>query len=344
MLKIDTHAHILPDDWPNLSEKYGVAGFPYMNKADNRTRIYRDGKFFREVWANCYDPAVRIEEYAEFGVQVQVVSTVPVMFSYWAEPKHAAELAAYLNDHLAGLVEKHPRHIIGLGTLPMQSPSRAIAELERCQKIGLRGVQIGSHINDWNLDAPELFDVFAAMRDLDMACLIHPWEMMGTESMPKYWLPWLVGMPAEQSRAICSMIFGGVLERLEGLKVCFAHGGGSFPYTLGRIEHGFNMRPDLVAVDNDKGPREYIGKFYLDSVVHDLKAFEYLVDLVGADSIMLGSDYPFPLGEQRPGGIVDQADLSQQQRERIFHGTALEWLGLDVADFIDEEAHDRAVL
>jgi aminocarboxymuconate-semialdehyde decarboxylase len=335
MLKIDMHAHILPREWPNLSERYGVPGFPYMDLNNNRSRIYRDGKFFREVWQNSWDPDLRIREYADFGVDVQVLSTVPVMFSYWAKPEHALDMGRFLNDHIASLVETYPRQMAGLGTLPLQSPELSIPELQRCKDIGLRGIQIGSHINNWNLDAPELFPVFEAMADLDMALLVHPWEMMGSDSMPKYWLPWLVGMPAEQSRAICCMIFGGVLERLPKLKVCFAHGGGTFPFTIGRIEHGFNMRPDLVATDNDKGPREYIGKFFIDSVVHDPQALRYVIDLLGADSIMLGSDYPFPLGEKRPGSALAKMDLTNQQFERIYHGTALEWLGLNAADFDD---------
>lgn len=160
--------------------------------------------------------------------------------------------------------------------------------------LGLAGVQIGSHVNDWNLDAPELFPIFEEAAKLGAAIFVHPWDMMGKDKMNKYWLPWLVGMPAETSLAICSMIFGGVFERLPTLKVCFAHGGGSFPMTIGRIEHGFNCRPDLVAVDNKRNPREYLGKFWVDSLVHDEKVLQYVVDVMGEDRVCLGSDYPFP--------------------------------------------------
>ena len=170
MLKIDTHAHILPPNWPNLAEKYGDDRFPVMVQADGRHRIYKDGKFFREVWANAFDPEVRIADYAKFGVDVQVVSTVPVLFSYWAKPSQALELHRHLNDHTAGLCRKYPRHYAGIGTVPLQSPTLAIRELERCvDQLGLQGVQIGSHINDWNLDAPELFDFFQAASELDAA-------------------------------------------------------------------------------------------------------------------------------------------------------------------------------
>jgi aminocarboxymuconate-semialdehyde decarboxylase len=151
--------------------------------------------------------------------------------------------------------------------------------------------------------------------------------------MPKYWLPWLVGMPAEQSRAACSLIFGGVLERLPGLRIAFAHGGGSFPFTIGRIEHGFRMRPDLVASDNARNPRDYFSRLYFDSCVHDPQALRFLLDVVGADRVMLGTDYPFPLGEQEPGSGIDALGMDEAGRARMFHGTALEWLDLPLSRF-----------
>lgn len=330
MLRIDTHTHVLPRDWPDLAAKYGDPRFPVIHHTeDGAHRIYKDGRFFREVRESSWDLELRIAEYARHGVQVQVLSTVPVMFSYWARAHHALELHQALNDHLAEACARFPRHLAGLGTVPLQSPRLAIQELERCiDQLGLQGVQIGSHVGAWNLDAPELFPFFEAAQDLGAAVLIHPWDMMGSEAMPKYWLPWLVGMPAEQSRAACCLIFGGVLERLPRLRVALAHGGGSFAFTLGRIEHGFRMRPDLVATDNPRGPREYLGRLYFDTCVHDPRALAYLVDLLGPERLMLGTDYPFPLGEQQPGRCVEELGLDETARCRILSGTALEWLGL----------------
>jgi len=252
-----------------------------------------------------------------------------VLFSYWAKPNQARELHRHLNAHTAEICRAHPQHYAGIGTVPLQSPRLAIEEMERCvEQLGLQGVQIGSHVNDWNLDAQELFPFFEAAADLGAAILIHPWDMMGKDTMPKYWLPWLVGMPAEQSRAACSLIFGGVLERLPSLRIAFAHGGGSFPFTIGRIEHGYRMRPDLVATDNARAPREYFRRLFFDSCVHDPQALRYLLDVVGDDRVMLGTDYPFPLGEQQPGSGIDALKLQPRQRDRVFHGAALEWLGL----------------
>lgn len=335
-LRIDIHTHILPRDWPDLRERYGYGGWVRLEHCSGcRARMMIDDRFFREIEANCWDPDVRIADCDRCRIDVQVLSTVPVMFGYWAKPADAHDLSQLLNDHIAEVVGRWPRRFVGLGTLPMQSPDLAIRELERCTRdLGLAGVEIGSHVNGWNLNEPEVFAVFEAAADLGAAVFIHPWDMMGKEEMPKYWLPWLVGMPAETSRAICSVIFGGVLERLPNLRIAFAHGGGSFPHTIGRIEHGFRCRPDLVAVDNDVNPRAYLDRFYVDSLVHDAEALRYLIRLMGAERIALGSDYPFPLGEPCPGAIIDSmTDLTDEMRSRLLSGTALDFLNLDASRF-----------
>jgi aminocarboxymuconate-semialdehyde decarboxylase len=350
-MKIDLHTHILPREWPDLDARYGYSGFVRMeHHRPCCARMMIGDRFFREVGDNIWDPKRRMEECDHTGVSLQVLSTVPVMFSYWAKPADALDLSRILNDHIAEVVRANPLRFAGLGTIPLQDPEMAARELVRCvRELGLRGVEIGSHVDAnehcdqkdcRNLDDRSLDVVWSAAQEVGAAVFVHPWDMVGKNRMPKYWLPWLVGMPAETSLAICSMIFGGVFERFPYLRVAFAHGGGAFPITIGRIEHGFNVRPDLVAIDSQINPRHYLARvdergeqaparFYVDSLVHDPDALRLLCKLFGTNRIALGSDYPFPLGEAHPGELIESMpDLSEQDKTRLLSGTAREFLGL----------------
>ncbi len=324
MRSLDVHTHVLPPELPRWSP------IRLERTGDCRARMLReDGSVFREIESNAWDPEQRLRECDAAGVGAQALSTVPVLFAYHLAAARGDDLSRLLNDHIAALCAQHPRRFVGLGTLPMQAPDLAVRELERCLELGLAGVQIGSHVNEWNLSDPALFPVFAQAAQLGAAIFIHPWDMMGEARMRKYWLPWLVGMPAEVSLAICSVIFGGVLERLPRLRIAFAHGGGAFPGTLGRIEHGFHARPDLVAIDNPHPPSSYLRRIYVDSLVHDPRALRLVLDVFGPERVALGSDYPFPLGEERPGALIDSLGLPEATRDRLRAGTALEWLGRD---------------
>ena len=296
--------------------------------------MMRGNQFFREIKENSWNAEIRIKEYAKFNTQVQVVCTVPVMFSYWAKPMDCLDISKYLNDDIAELIIKYPKNYLGLATIPMQDTELAIQELERCKEIGISGIQIGSNINDLNLNEERFFPIFEACEKLGLAVLVHPWNMMGEKNIQRYWLPWLVGMPAETARAVCSMIFGGIFEKLPGLRVNFAHAGGSFLSTIGRIQHGFDCRPDLVAIDNNIGPKNYLGKFWVDSITHDPLMLEYVLKLQGSKKITLGTDYPFPLGDLEVGKFIEDMDIENSVKQDIFCNAALEWLGVSKERFV----------
>ncbi len=314
---------------PNWVQKFGYGEFIHLEHRNCKACMMKGDKLFREVDDNCFDTIVRLKEMDETEVTIQVLSTIPVLFNYWAKPKDGLETSRFFNDDIANKVVKNVNRFIGIGTVPLQDIDFAIAEMERCiTQLKMPGLQIGSNINGENLSDKKYFPFYKRAEELGCALFIHPWEMMGEEQMQKYWLPWLVGMPAETSRAICSMIFGGVLDTFPKLRVAFAHGGGSFPLTIGRIEHGYNVRPDLVAIDNATNPSDYIGKFWIDSLVHDKKALNFIIDVMGQDKICLGSDYPFPLGEHHPGKLIEEMGFVATIKEKLFYKNANDWLGI----------------
>lgn len=364
-MKIDVHTHILPapDQLPDWTERSGYPGWVKLDGIQAGTgesghcaaggcacaRMMQSvpgggHRFFREVQANCWDPVVRIREMdsdAGGHVAMQALSTVPVMFSYWAHPQHALDLARLLNDHIAEICRAHPDRFCGLATLPMQDPAMAIGELERCMgTLGFRGIQIGTNIAGRPLNDARVVEVLAACERLGACVFVHPWDMLhavapGDRSgapvpppmhprMAPHWMNWLVGMPMETCLAICNVLFGGILERLPQLRIGFAHGGGSFPGTIGRIEHGFHARPDLCQTDTSTSPEHQLrtdrgpARFYVDSLTHEPHALVNLVRLFGAERIMLGSDYPFPLGEACPGQMLDSAAVGISDRERAW--------------------------
>ncbi len=338
-LTIDVHCHVLPRDLPDMAARTGTGGWVTLHHGGaldpdipfGCAHMRRDGKLFRVVGSNLFDDDVRLAEMDAAGVDAQVLSTVPVLFAYGAAAHHALELARVLNDDIAARCRRHPRRFIGLGTVPLQDAALAIAELRRCRDLGLRGVEIGSHVGARELDDPSFEPVWRAAVELDLAVFVHPWDMMGVSEgrLSRHWLPWLVSMPAETTTAICSILMGGVLERHPGLRLLFAHGGGAFLATLGRIDHGFAVRPDLCQTRTQTPPSAFLGRFWLDSLVHDPAALRNLLAAVGAARVCLGSDYPFPLGEHPAGAILRHAGLDAASEQQVRSGAACACFGLD---------------
>jgi aminocarboxymuconate-semialdehyde decarboxylase len=337
--RIDVHTHILPRELPDLKQRYGRGDkwIKMQHTEDCCCSLYKGSKFFRKIEQNCFSASHRISDCDANGITVQVLSTLPAMFNYDADPEDCADLCKYLNDDINAVCIQNPTRFLGLGTLPMQSPGMAVEELKRMMTLShMVGIQIGTHVNQLPLGDPALFPIFEACEKLDACVFVHPWDMAGEEIMQKYWLPWLVGMPAETSFAICSLMFSGIFVKLPKLRVCFAHGGGSFSGTFGRIEHGFQCRPDLVACDCNVSPREQLGSFYVDSLTHDIDALLSVKKLVGSKRVCLGTDYPFPLGENEPGRMIDDGIIDEEEKERMLWKNSIGFLGTKAGFLLQE--------
>lgn len=334
-MRVDFHTHIIPEDIPNFVEKFGGARWPTLEKTCTcGANIMVAGQVFREVTDQVWSPEKRIQDMDAEGVDIQVLSPIPVTFSYWAEAHAAEEMARIQNDFIANTVKQYPKRFIGLGTVPLQDVEVAIREMDRCiHELGLKGIEIGTNVNGKNLDDPAFTAFFEMAEKWEVPLFIHPWETLGKDRMPRHNFMYTVGMPSETALAAASLINGGVIEKFPKLKVCFAHGGGSFPYILPRLDQGWNVWPHLRLTS--KPPSYYAKNFYFDSLNYDPLNLQYLIDRFGVDKIVMGSDYPFLLREIPPGKIVDETlHLSEEQRRAILGRNALAFLNIEIKEEI----------
>ncbi|WP_409179136.1 amidohydrolase family protein [Brevibacillus fortis] len=328
-MRVDFHTHIIPEDIPNLAERFHGERWPILHRTCTcGANIMVGGKVFREVTDQVWDPQKRIHDMQQEGVDMQVLSPIPVTFSYWAPAAEAEVMARIQNDFIAETVNQHPNHFIGLGTVPLQDTEAAIREMDRCMhELGLRGIEIGTNVNGNNLDDPALIPFFEMCQTWDVPLFVHPWETLGRERMPRHNLMYTVGMPSETALAAASLILGGVIEKFPRLKICFAHGGGSFPYILPRLDQGWKVWPHLRLTDQP--PSVYAKQFYFDSLTYDPLNIQYMMKRFGEDRIMMGSDYPFLLRETPPGDVIDHTlELTDGQKRALLGENALRFLNI----------------
>src|SRR5579863_3253291 len=326
---IDIHNHFFPAAWPDLSERYGTPDWPWIRHTEpGKADIMVGDRFFRHIYSACWDPEVRLQEMDRDGVEMQIVSATPVLFSYNRPSEHALDCARLFNDAALELCSRGKGRLKSLCQVPLQNTDASCKELTRCMRAGHLGVQIGNHVGEKNLDDPGIVTFLHHCVDEGAAVLVHPWDMFGADRMRKYMMPWTVGMPAETQLGIVAMILGGAFDKLPAnLRICFAHGGGSFAFLLGRLENAWQHHPVAHGLC-ELPPRQYLPRFSVDSAVFDDRALQFLVGTMGAGRVMLGSDYPFPLGEHHVGSLIRDSNLTPEEKSRLLGENASAFLAL----------------
>lgn len=327
---IDIHTHFFPPITQAEAAALDAHKAPWLRVEDNGHGMIMTGdQPFRPVYSALWDPSRRIEEMDKSGVDVQVMCATPVMFGYSYPIDLALPWAERMNDYALELCAHNPQRLKAMAQVPLQDIDAACREASRAKANGHVGVQIGNHLGNLDLDDEGLLRFLTHCAHDGIPLLVHPWDMMGGDARMKKWmLPWLVAMPAETQLGILSLIMSGAFERLpESLKICFAHGGGSFAFLLGRVDNAWHQR-DIVRENCPHPPSHYLKRFYVDSAVFDQRALGLLVDVMGEDRVMLGSDYPYPLGEQEVGKLIREAGFAPDRTARLLGGNAGEFFAL----------------
>lgn len=329
MVKVDFHTHIISEDFLNLAEKYDDDRWPVLVKTcDCGAKIMIEGKKFRSITSQAWDTNERIKDMDAEGIDIQVLSPIPVTFSYWSDPIQGLEISKFQNEFIASIVRESPKRFIGLGTVPLQNINLAVKEMERAfLELGLKGLQIGSNVNGLNLDDKSLENFFHAANELGVPLFIHPWQTLGRTRMPRHNLMYMIGMPSETALAAGSIIMSGMLDKYHDLKLCFAHGGGALPYLLPRMDQGWKVWPEIRKT---KEPPSYYTKLlYFDSLVYDKTNLKFMIDKFGVKNIIVGSDYPFLLREVPSGKVVDELNhLTEKEKQYVYGLNALRFLNV----------------
>jgi aminocarboxymuconate-semialdehyde decarboxylase len=324
---IDVHCHVLSRDAEELvGSVYSAQAMrehePYDLYAGEQTATYNKETLFPRILPKLTDPEQRLRDMDRMGVDIQVLATFVSQFYYWTDPDLGARLSQLQNDNLAAIVSAHPDRFRAIGTVPLQDAGRAVAELDRIiGELGFKGVQISSNVAGADLDDPRLRPFFARAEALGAVVLIHPNGFTEGRRFTDYFLVNVVGNPMDSTLALSRLILGGVLEEHPGLKLCVVHGGGYLPFYWARMDHAFHARPECHAHIPDP-PSTYLRRVHFDTMVFHPGLLAHLVQFAGPQQVLLGTDYPFDMGEEHPLGLVDGAGLAADEVAAIRGGNA----------------------
>jgi aminocarboxymuconate-semialdehyde decarboxylase len=341
-LVVDMHCHMIVDG----AEKLANANKPAEPEVAHRFASPESRQvsvaMVQRIADRIRTTATRLEDMDAAGIDVQVISPAPGHYCYWASEELGRELARQVNDGLAKAAADHPGRVLALGTVPMQSPRAAVDELRRCMgELGMRGVEISTHVNDKELADPAFRPFFAAAQELGAIVFLHPTGFTQGQRLGPYHLNNVIGNPLDTTVALAHLIYGGVLDEYPGLKICAAHGGGTIAAYPGRFDHAWRERNDCSAHCRHE-PSHYLRRMFFDTIVYDPPQLRALAAQWGADQLVLGTDYPYDMAEPDPVGFVHRAGLDAQATAGILGGNAARLLGMDAAEML-RAARPRAL-
>lgn len=326
---VDIHCHVLVPQADELVKPVFTpdkeAAFRFANQMTREI----NRKQRQDMHGRLTDAATRLADMDRLGIDIQAISPAPNQYFYWADPDLGRQTSRLINTRLAELASQHTDRFVALGTVPLQQPELAVAELRHCMRnLGMKGVEISSNVDGRELSDPELAPFFAAAEELDALIFMHPLGFTQGERLTDHYLNNVIGNPLESAIALAHLIFEGVLERHSGLKLCVAHGGGFLPTYAGRMEHAYHARSDCRCHIH-KPPSEYLRRLYFDTVVFDPKQLAFMVEQYGADKIVMGTDYPYDMAEADPVAFVNSVEgLTESDIGAILGGNALRLLNL----------------
>ena len=326
-MNIDVHSHFFPVSALQNPGKYENHAPEIVFRGDTlsvRSRIgFRPG-----LGAGAYDPIARINALDDMQIDLQAISPSPILLFYWEEPVVAAHFSRRQNEAIQAVVHKHPDRFVGFGSVPLQSVPESIVIAEEAKEMGLRGLEIGNAVGDRPLDDPMFAPFFEAAQRLDLLLFVHPLEGgLDADDPLAPVLGNVLQFPFRTTLMIERMILTGFFEKYRNLRFCLSHGGGLLAFNIWRLDHSYNLRPDLQKAIPQK-PSAYLKRVYFDSIVHCVEALRYLVRVAGADRVVLGTDYPMAMGDFAPVEKVEALGLSEEDRRSILGGNAAQALGL----------------
>lgn len=323
---IDIHAHFVPEAYLRLIETEGEARGVRLRSGPEGPLILVGPVPIGPITARYHDLDLRLKAMDAQRVTIHALSLMPPMV-YWADDALGLRLARLVNDAMAEAARAHPDRFVFLATLPMQDPEAAVGELERAvTQLGCRGIYLGTNVRGKELTDPSFLPVFERIHALRVPIFLHPLNVIGAQRLAHYYLHNLLGNPFDTAVAAANLIFSGLLDRFPKLQVCLPHAGGAFPYLIGRLNHGWKVRQECRALK--KPPSSYLRRFTYDTISHAPESLNYLIKLVGADRVMMGSDYCFDMGYERPVKAVTALKLSRKDQEKILGGNAARLLRL----------------